>query len=603
MATNLPSGPAEIVQDQFLRARDYVNVATQDAKDAQKALTDSIYQPPQIDVRWSTLAAPNLLPIPDQPKIPGIDFHVPDGMPGAFTGSMKDVQFSDFNTPAPTLNFGVAPTIDIGQAPALPEWRDVAIPDAPDMVLPDLPAMLNLQVHSFGGVNLHEDWLDKLDDIPELSLLQPERMKYKPGARYASELLDNLKAALNARIHGGTGLSPIVEQQIWDRARDRETQIALAREQEIIRSAEALGYPLPSGVMTGQLSDARREYHDKLSGLSRDESIKAADLEQQNVRDSIQAALQLEGQLMDHHHKWETLLFESSKAEADSAIAVHNAGIEHYKALLAGYQAYASAYDTLIKAELSKIEVFKALLQSEQIKADINKSLVDRYKAEIEGRMAAVEIYKVQVQAAQSLVEVERTRIQAGAEQIKAFVATVNAKQSELELYKVKISAEGTKAEVWGRQVQAYGIKVGAQAERSRAEVARFQALISAKGLEWDGWKAKLAAETARIESAARQSSVILDSYRIGAHAAEAQANSYMYRWQADIKQYEASRELTFRIEKANKDAIIHANDARIGAYQVIYTTNCQRIASAWNAVNTSAQISASSQEQWQHQV
>lgn len=603
MATNLPSGPAEIVQDQYLRAKEYVTVATQDAKDAQKALSDSIYQPPQINVQWSTLAAPNLPPIPDLPRIPGIDFRVPDGMPSVFTGSMKDVQFSDFDTPAPTLNFGVVPTINIGQAPALPEMRDVAIPDAPVVVLPDLPAMLNLQVHSFGGVNLHEDWLEKLDDIPELSLLQPERMKYKPGARYASQLLESLKATLNARIHGGTGLAPEVEQQIWDRGRDRETQIALARESEIVRGAEALGYPLPSGVMAGQLADARREYHDKLSGLSRDISIKQADLEQQNVRDSIQAALQLEGQLMDHHHKWEMLLFESSKAEADSAIAVHNAGIEHYKALLAGYQAYASAYDTLIRAELSKIEVFKMLLEAEKTKTEINKSLVDRYKAEIEGRMAAVEIYKARVQAAQSLVEVERTRIQAGAEQIKAFVATVNAEQSKLELYKMQLSAEGTKAEVYGRLVQAYSARVGAQAEQARLEVARYQGLISAKGLEWDGWKAKLSAETARIESAARQSSVILDSYRMGASAAEAQAGSYMRRWEADIQQYAASRELTFRIEKANKDAIIHANDARIDATKVIYTTTSQRIASAWNAVNTTAQISASSQESWQHQV
>lgn len=38
--------------------------------------------------------------------------------------------------------------------------------------------------------------------------------------------------------------------------------------------AEALGFPLPSGVLTGQLADVRREYQDKLSGLSRDIAIK-----------------------------------------------------------------------------------------------------------------------------------------------------------------------------------------------------------------------------------------------------------------------------------------------------------------------------------------
>ncbi|MGF6211752.1 hypothetical protein [Comamonas sp. 4034] len=602
MATGV-NGPAEIVKDKYDRSVVLADKAAAEVSTFQKALNDSIYQPPQISVQWRTLGAINLPPIPDQPKIPGIDFELPDGMPSPFTGSMKDVQFSDFNTPAPLLDFGVAPTITIGQAPNLPEMRDVAMPDAPVVVLPDGPQMLDLQVHTFGGIDLHEDWLAKLDNIPELAILQPEPMRYTPGARYASQLLDSLKATLNARIHGGTGLSPIVEQQIWDRGRDRETQIALAREQEVMRAAEALGYPLPSGVMAGQLADARREYQDKLSGLSRDVSIKQADLEQQNLQNSIQAALQLEGQLMDQHYKWEMLVYESTKAAADNAIAVHNAALEQYKALLVGYQAFASAYETLIKAEQTKVEVFRALLQAEQAKADINKSLVDRYKAEIEARMAAVEIYKVQVQAAQTLVEVERTRIQAGGEQIKAFVATINAEQAKSELYKVQISAEGTKAEVYGRMVQAYSAKVGVQAERARAEVARYQGLISAKGLEWDGWKARLAAESTRIEAAARQSSVILDGYRAGAHAAEAQATSFARQWEAEVAQYNAVREITYRVEKANNDAIIHANDARMDAAKVMLVTGSQQVGSAWSMVSASAGISAGSSDTYVHQV
>jgi hypothetical protein len=89
---------------------------------------------------------------------------------------------------------------------------------------------LSLTTHSFGGVNLHEDWLDKLDDMPELQLLEPAPFEFKRAPGYASELMGNLKAILAARIQGGTGLKPVVEQAIWDRSRDRETQVALARE-------------------------------------------------------------------------------------------------------------------------------------------------------------------------------------------------------------------------------------------------------------------------------------------------------------------------------------------------------------------------------------
>ena len=588
------NGPAEIVQDKYDRSIDLADAATQAVNEFQEALNASIYTPPTISVQWQTLAAPNLPPIPDMPDLPEINLQAPTGEPSALDATIGNVQIDDFDITMPELNFPAAPNLTIGQAPVLPQVRDVAIPDAPTIVLPDAPAFLSLQTHSFGGINLHEDWLDKLDDIPTLSILQPAPFAYSPGARYASQLLDNLKAQLNARIQGGTGLSPAVEQAIWGRALDRETVVALAREQEVMRGAEALGFPLPSGVLAGQLQDARREYHDKLSGLSRDIAIKQAELEQANLQQATQLALQLESTLLEDTYKLEVLAIDAAKAAADNAIAAHNAAIEHFKALLAGYQAYASAYETVIRAELNKVEVFKALLSAEQTKADINKSLVERYKAEIDGSMAAVQIYQARIGAAKTLVELEGTRIQAGAEQVKAFVATVNAETAKADLYKTTISAEAAKVEAVGTLARAYAAKVGGQAEKARVEIAKLQAKVQAKSLEWDGWKARLSAATAEVEAAARKSSVIVDGYRIGVSAAEAQAGAYMRRWEADIKQYEAGTNIAFQAAKINNDAVLHTNDARMEAAKVGLTTSSQRLASAWSMVSASAQISGS---------
>ena len=588
------NGPAEIVQDKYDRSIDLADAATDAVNGFQEALNASIYAPPTISVQWQTLAAPNLPPIPDLPELPEIDLQVPSGEPSALDATIGNVQIDDFDIVMPELNFPAAPTLTIGQAPVLPEVRDVAIPDAPTIVLPDAPAFLSLQTHSFGGINLHEDWLDKLDDIPTLSILQPAPFAYSPGARYASQLLDNLKAQLNARIQGGTGLSPAVEQAIWGRALDRETVVALAREQEVMRGAEALGFPLPSGVLAGQLQDARREYHDKLSGLSRDIAIKQAELEQANLQQATQLALQLESTLLEDAYKLEVLAIDAAKAAADNAIAAHNAAIEHFKALLAGYQAYASAYETVIRAELNKVEVFKALLSAEQTKADINKSLVERYKAEIDGSMAAVQIYQARVGAAKTLVELEGTRIQAGAEQVKAFVATVNAETAKADMYKATIGAEATKVEAFATLGRAYAAKVGGQAEKARVEIAKLQAKVQAKSLEWDGWKARLSAATAEVEAAARKSSIMVDGYRAGVSAAEAQAGAYMRRWEADIKQYEAGTNITFQAAKINTDAVLHTNDARMEAAKVGLTTSSQRLASAWSMVSASAQISGS---------
>lgn len=588
------NGPAEIVQDKYSRSVALADAATGAANGFQQALNASIYTPPTVNVQWQTLAAPNLPPIPDMPALPDIDLTVPANMPGALDATMGNVQIDDFDVEAPALSFPAAPSLAIGQAPVLPQVRDVAIPDAPTIVLPDAPAFLALQTHTFGGIDLHEDWLDKLDDIPALSIMQPVPFSYSPGAKYASQLLDNLKATLNARIQGGTGLAPAVEQAIWDRARDRETMLALAKEQEVLRGAEALGFALPSGVMAGQLADARREYHDKLSGLSRDIAIKQAEMEQANLQQATTLALQLETTLLDDCYKLEMLALETAKTAADNAIAAHNAAIEHFKALLAGYQAYASAYDTVIKAELNKVEVFKALLSAEETKANINRALVERFKAEIDGAMAAVQIYQARVGAAKTLVELEGTRIQAGAEQVKAFVATVNAETAKADMYRAAVGAEGTKVEAFRALTGAYAAKVGAQAEKARVEIAKLGARVQAKGLEWDGWKAQLSAASAEVEAAARKSSVIVDGYRVGVSAAESQAGAYMRRWEADIKQYEAGTNIALQAAKINNDAVIHTNDARMEAAKVGLTTSSQRLASAWSMVSAAASISGS---------
>ena len=449
-------GPASIVLDSYERSVALADSAMSKLASFQKAFTDSIYEPPTVSVRWETLAAPNLPPVPALPNVPEVNFTMPTGEPlGLVDAELPNMEIDNFSFRPPEMNFGEAPELNIGTVPILPTIRDVAVPDAPVVDLPSTPEFLTLTTHTFGGVNLRESWLDKLDDIPELNILEPTPFSYQRGPAYASELLDALKATINARLRGGTGLNPSVEQSLWDRARDRETQLALARESEVLRGAEALGFPMPPGVIAGQLADARREYFDKLSGLSRDISIKQAELEQENLRDAIAQGVQLESQLLDNAYKLEMLAFEAAKEFAANSIAAINAGLERYKALLEGYRAYAGAYDTLVRAEMSKVEVFKALLSAEQVKADINKSLVERFKAEIDGRMAAVEIYRTRVSAAQTLVQLEQARMQTAGEQVRAFVATVNAETAKVDLYKARVNAEASKQDGYRSLVQA----------------------------------------------------------------------------------------------------------------------------------------------------
>ena len=121
--TDGPNGPAEIVKDKYDRSIGLASAALANVQSFQDALSNSVYQPPQISVRWESLAAPNLPAIPDIPDLPGIDVTVPGGMPsGTLAGTMGSVDVDGFDVAPPAMNFPAAPTMTIGAAPALPGY-------------------------------------------------------------------------------------------------------------------------------------------------------------------------------------------------------------------------------------------------------------------------------------------------------------------------------------------------------------------------------------------------------------------------------------------------------------------------------------------------
>lgn len=578
-----------LVRTAFADARTYANDATSRMTTFLSSLNTSIYAPPSISVTWNSLTAPTLDSLPEVPALPTIQFAAPSGQPGSFAPVAPTINIDSFDEEAPELNLPSVPNIVYGQAPTIPSIGAVAVPAAPTISAPSVPAYLTLSAVGFGGVDLREDWLDRLEDIPELDLVAPTPYRYARGAEYASALLDSLKGRIQQRLAGGTGLDPAAEQAIWDRGRDRETKIALANEQDILRSSEALGFQLPAGVVAAQVRAAQQAYYDKLSDLSRDVMVKQAELEQQNLKDAIAAGMQLEGQLIDYSYKLEQLTFESAKEFAANAIQVHGAALQRYTALLEGYKTYASVYKTIIDAELAKVEVYKAQLSAEETKASVNNALVQQYKAQIEASMAQVEIYRAQVGAAQTLVQLEQAKIGAAGEQIKAYVAQVNAETAKVEAYKAQVTAEATKVDVYRTKAQAFSAKSGAQAESARANIALYSAQAQAYTAQWEGYRAKIGAEQARIQALGLQSNALLDGYKAAATATTAKAEMHTKVWETQIRQYEAGQNITLQAAKINADNLIATNNARLDAAKVGAQVYAQLTASAYNIISANA--------------
>lgn len=588
------ASPAEVVAEQFEQAKTYAEAATSQLTGFTDALNSSIYSPPTLSVTWTSLAAPSLPSMPSIPSMPAITFVEP-AAPSALSITSPTVSIDDFDIAEPVVAMPSAPVLSYGVAPVVPSVAAVLLPTAPSITMPDAPVYLSLATPTFGGVDLHEDYLDRLGDMPTLDLVAPTPYSYSPNPEYASALLAAIKEKLLSRMAGGTGLPAAVEQAIWDRARDRETSIAVANQAEVMRASEALGYHLPPGVLAAQTRDAQKTYYAKLSDLSREVAIKQAELEQANIKDSIAAGMQLEGQLIDYSYKLEMLAFEAAKTIAENNLQVYNAQVEQFKALLQAYSTYAASYKTIIDGELAKVEVFKAQLAGEQAKADINKSMVEQYKASIEAGMSQVEIYRAQIGAANTLVQLEQAKIGAAAEQIRAYIAQVNAETAKVEAYKAGIQAEASKVEMFKIKADAFGAKVGAQAEKARADLAHYNAVVQAKTSEWEGYRAQVGAQQSRMQALSSQSAAILDAYKASAASTEASAAMHTKLFEAQIRNYEASQQVAIQAAKINGDFTIATNNARLDATKAGAQVYAQLTSSAYSMIHASAGVTAGS--------
>jgi hypothetical protein len=550
--------------------------------------------PPTLNVTWTPPTPPTFPAMPQVPVAPTIAFTEPQKPTDTALPAVAANIFTFVPVPnAPTIQLPQIPTLEFGSQPIVPEIGTVSIPDAPEIREVSIPSLLSLNPVPLVSVDLREDWLDRLEATPTLELLEPTSYYYARGPEYASSLLEQLKEKLRQRMNGGTGLDPAVEQAIWDRARDRETRIALASEQEAMRTSEALGFQLPAGVLAAQIREAQQTYLDKLSGLSRDIGIKQAELEQSNLKETIVAGMQLESQLMDYSYKLEMLAFETAKETANNAILVYNAGIERFKVLMEAYRSYAEVYKTLIEGQLAKVEVYKAQLGAEETKATINNALVQQYKAQVEASMASVELYKAQLSGAQALVEIEKTKIEAAGEQTRAYVARVNAETAKVEVVKAQAAIASIESDVYRSRVQGYSANIQAQAERARVEIARYSAMGDVKKAEWDAYRARVEAEKARVEALGVSASANTEAFKAGATAIQAQSEAVSAQWRAALAQYSAGQNIAFQAAKANADSLLTTRTAQLEASKVGAQIYAQVAASAYGMINASASMSS----------
>ena len=193
--------------------------------------------------------------------------------------------------------------------------------------------------------------------------------------------------------NGGTGINPAVENQIWQRGRDRViAEGARADSQTLIQFSQR-GYSLPAGVMVKQLQANRFEQLGRLQEQSRDVAIKQAEIEIENLRFAVNLAV-------------------------DARLRALAAAADYIRAITSGFES---------AVRISNLE--------SQAKAALMAATADLYRARLQRDEIAMRVP----------FQVTDNTLKVGQMNLDAFYQGIDA----------KVRAAGAAADVYGRIAQA----------------------------------------------------------------------------------------------------------------------------------------------------
>ena len=504
---------------------------------------------------------------------------------------LGDITVPEFTKSAPELDIPSAPSSALPTVPTSPSISDPVLPSSPVVTLPTAPAI--------GTITLPEP---PSIEIPAFTLSSPVDDLVAPTNSfeffeqlYTSALLDALQAKLLSDLeNGGYGIELSDEAALWDRARSRELEGAMAEMETILVEGASRGFPIPPGDLNVALQRSQQNLQNKLSTISRDIALKRADLFVENRKFTIEQVKTLEQILIGYHNSVMERALNAAKAVLDAAIQIFNAQVARYNARLDAYKTEASVFESRVRAALAQFEIFRVVMEGKKLEVDLQRAQVDVYNAQLNGVNAVINIYKVQMEAAQVQANIEQLRIQAFRSLIDAYQAQVQAKVAEFQMFEARIKGEVAKMNAYGEEVRAYTATVEGAKARADILIARLKGQIEAAGHGIEVYKTQAAVYKTDIDAQAQIVDARVRVYGGQVQGAGAQANAIGEALRIDL----AENDLEFKrnvenariaIEKAKismesllKSASIRVDAAGHGAgyYRAF-------VAAAVNSINT----------------
>lgn len=518
-------------------------------------------------------AVPTAPPLPTAPADPG-DAPEPD--------APQRPQLVDYAPPDIDTNIPIPQYTDVTSEVPFPTLRPITLPT---------PPVLNIDDIQFEGTT------------PVFTGTPPDPADFQfENAEYSSDLTASIKQAILAQLGGGTGLPPGVETALFERAREREYELADRNVQQTTEEWAAKGHRIPGGPLARQIDRQRYDANTKISQLNRDQYIEAWRIQIEQFRNGLSTALAYEDATMRLFAQSEDRRLQAVRMKLDLTLAVYNAAISKYNADANVFQVQAQVYRDRFSAEQVKVQVFSEQLRAQQligelneqdvrifaerlralqINADIYRARIDGYTAQFQAINARINVYRAQLESNGQLVSMYEA-------DTRSFGELVRASLSRTERFTALASMYSQQVGAWRTQYE--GLLKGYDSEVEKARLQRD--VYAANSDRLQGW---VQGETGRIRALTEKYQAI--AAEIGARS-ETERTKYSLALsiaQASIERMRSAADILMKNGEINIQSGLTAANLLLRAKETAATTLSQLAAGMTSAANVNASISDSS--------
>jgi hypothetical protein len=225
-------------------------------------------------------------------------------------------------------------------------------------------------------------------------------LQYCPG--YSDGLL-YLQDQINRVLQGGTALTDVIQDAIYNKARQQIDNESKANQRQATKALAKRGFKTPAIVMNAALNQVMRSAADRAAVNATETAVERAKIEVQNLQFFVGASNNLQQIMVNSFVQFAGIISHAEQSsmgwgegigktvieESGAEVNIYKSDVDKYLGDWTGRRTEAETYTATVHAYAEEIGAAKAVLQAqvEQITAQVEVA-----KTEIEANVSAREI-------------------------------------------------------------------------------------------------------------------------------------------------------------------------------------------------------------------